>query len=65
MLWKIFGSKTDEITGEWERLHNEELFNCTPHQINSGDLIKENEMGRPCGMYGGLKKCIQGFDGET
>jgi len=26
VLRKIFGYKTDEVTGEWERLHNEELF---------------------------------------
>jgi hypothetical protein len=25
MLRKIFGPKKDEVTGEWERLHNEEL----------------------------------------
>ena len=22
----IFGHKTDEVTGEWRRLHNEELY---------------------------------------
>jgi len=25
---KIFGPKRDEITGEWRRLHNEELYNA-------------------------------------
>ena len=25
MLRKIFGAEGDEITGEWRRLHNEEL----------------------------------------
>ena len=25
MLWRIFGPRTDEATGEWRRLHNEEL----------------------------------------
>ena len=25
-LRKIFGPKTDEVTGEWRRLHNEELY---------------------------------------
>ena len=25
MLRRIFGSKRDEITGEWRKLHNEEL----------------------------------------
>jgi hypothetical protein len=27
VLWKIFGPKRDEVTGEWRRLHNEELHN--------------------------------------
>jgi hypothetical protein len=26
MLRKIFGSKSDEVTGEWRKLHNEELY---------------------------------------
>ena len=25
MLWRIFGPKRDEVTGEWRKLHNEEL----------------------------------------
>ena len=25
VLWKIFGAKKDEITGEWRKLHNAEL----------------------------------------
>jgi hypothetical protein len=24
-LWRIFGSKRDEVTRKWRRLHNEEL----------------------------------------
>jgi hypothetical protein len=32
----IFGSKTDEVTGEWRKLHNEKLMICTPHQIIFG-----------------------------
>jgi hypothetical protein len=24
---KTFGPKSDEVTGEWRRLHNEELYN--------------------------------------
>jgi hypothetical protein len=27
MLRRIFGSERDEVTGEWRRLHNEELYN--------------------------------------
>jgi hypothetical protein len=26
VLRKIFGSKRDEVTGEWRRLHKEELY---------------------------------------
>ena len=26
MLRRIFGSKRDKVTGEWRRLHNEELY---------------------------------------
>jgi hypothetical protein len=25
VLWRVFGSKRDEVTGEWRKLHNEEL----------------------------------------
>jgi hypothetical protein len=25
VLWRIFGSKRDEIRGEWRKLHDEEL----------------------------------------
>ena len=25
MLRRVFGSKRDEVTGEWRKLHNEEL----------------------------------------
>jgi hypothetical protein len=25
MLWGIFGSERDEVTGGWRKLHNEEL----------------------------------------
>jgi hypothetical protein len=26
VLRRIFGPKRDEVTGEWRKLHNEELF---------------------------------------
>jgi hypothetical protein len=25
VLWRIFGPKRDKVTGEWRKLHNEEL----------------------------------------
>jgi hypothetical protein len=36
VLRRILGSKRDEVTGEWRRLHNEELHVSTPVQISTG-----------------------------
>jgi hypothetical protein len=63
---RIFGPKSDEVTGEWRRLHNKELYAL----YSSPNIIrviksKKTEMGRTCGMYGGEERCIQGFSGET
>ena len=35
MLRRIFGPKRDEVTGEWRKLHNEELNDlyCSPNII--------------------------------
>jgi hypothetical protein len=33
VLTRIFGPKRDEVTGEWRRLHNEELQDPYPRQI--------------------------------
>jgi hypothetical protein len=33
LLRRIFGPELDEITGDWRKLHGEELRNCDPHQI--------------------------------
>ena len=32
VLWRIFGTRRDEVMGEWRRLHNEELNDlyCSP-----------------------------------
>ena len=37
VLRKIFGAKNDEITGEWRKLHNAELYawNSSPNIIRS------------------------------
>ena len=35
-LRRIFGPNRDEMTGEWRKLHNEELNDCTPHPILFG-----------------------------
>ena len=34
VLRRIFGPKTDEVTGQWRRLHNEQLYAQHHHQIS-------------------------------
>jgi hypothetical protein len=41
VLRRIFGRKRDEVTGEWRKLHNEELMVCAAHQICLGDEITD------------------------
>jgi hypothetical protein len=36
VLRRIFGPNRDEVTGEWRRLHNEELYDLNSHQILFG-----------------------------
>jgi hypothetical protein len=46
VLRRIFGPKRDEVTGEWRRLHNEELNDLyLLTQYRAGDKIEKNEMG--------------------
>jgi hypothetical protein len=33
MLRRIFGSRRDEVTGGWRKLHNEDFITCTIFQI--------------------------------
>jgi len=64
VLRRIFGPKREEVTGEWRKLHNEELnyLYCSPSVV-SGDKIEKNEMGGACSAYGREERRIQGFGG--
>jgi hypothetical protein len=44
--------KRGEVTGDGRKLHNEELLCCMWSPRCKSDQIKENEMGRACGMQG-------------
>jgi hypothetical protein len=64
VLTSIFGPKRDEVTGEWRKLHNEELHNL----YSSPDIIRQvkvKEVGRACGMHGRGEKSVQGFGGKA
>jgi hypothetical protein len=37
VLRRIFGPKRDEVTGEWRKLHNEELHNL----YSSPEIIRQ------------------------
>ena len=42
VLRRIFGPKRDEVTGEWRKLHNEELnMYCSPNNVR---VIKSRRM---------------------
>ena len=62
VLRRIFGPKRDEVTGEWRKLHNEELNDlyCSPSIVR---VIKSRRMrwsghvacmGEKRGVYRGL-----------
>jgi hypothetical protein len=48
VLRNLFGPKGEELTGEWRRLFNKELYDL----YCLGNQIKENEKGGACGTYG-------------
>jgi len=66
VLRRIAGPKTEEVTGEWRKLHNEELRDLYP-ALNIFRVIKSRRMRwaqHVADMRGG-EKCMQGLGGET
>ena len=65
VLRGIFGPKRDEVTGEWRKLHNEELNDlfCSPNIVR---VIKSRRM-RWAGHVARMEeeRCIKGFGGES
>jgi hypothetical protein len=67
LLRKIFGLSWDEVTGEWRKLHNEELNDW----YSSSDIfrvIKSRIMrlvGHVARMEENRGAYVQGFGGET
>jgi len=54
----------DDVTGEWRKVHNEELNDLyySPNIVRV--IIEKNEIGGECSTYG-REKDVQGFGGET
>jgi hypothetical protein len=66
VLRRIFGPKRDEATGEWRKLHNEELHNL----YSSPDIIRPTKsrkmrVGGACGTHGRGEKTVQDFGGKA
>jgi hypothetical protein len=53
VLRRIFGPKMDEVTGEWRKLHNEELnvLYCSPNLVR---VVKSTRM-----RWAGYVACIE------
>jgi hypothetical protein len=66
VLKRIFGPKRDDVTGDWRKLHNEELHKLVllaKHIQN--DQVKEDEMDRARSTNGGDEECVLGYCWET
>jgi hypothetical protein len=65
VLRRIFEPKKEEVTWESRRLQNEELN----HLYSSRKIIRSINsiriMDEACSTYGGDKRCLQSFGGET
>ena len=60
VLRKIVGPKRDEVTGEWRRQHNEELY-----IIYIIRVLKKTMRWVGHVAHMGREKCVQDFGGET
>ena len=66
VLRRVFGPKRDEVTGEWRKLHNEELSDLYSLP-NIVQLVKSRRMrwaGHMARMGEG-ERCAQGSGGGT
>jgi hypothetical protein len=63
VLRRVSGPKRDEVTGEWRKLHSEELNDL--YSLPNTVRIEKNEIGWACGAYGRGERCAQGVDGEA
>ena len=65
VLKRIFGSKSEERTGEWRRLRNAELNGVYSQSIMQVIKSKRMRWAGHVACMGVEERCIQGFVGET
>ena len=65
VLRRVFGPKRDEVTGEWRKLHNEELrvLYSQPNIVRVVKSRRTRWAGHVARM--GEERCAQGSSGET
>jgi hypothetical protein len=66
VLRRVFRPKRDEVTGQWRKLHNEEL-NDLYSLLNIVRVVKSRrmKMGGACSTYGRGERCTQVVGGEA
>jgi len=66
VLRRVFGPKRVKVTGEWRKLHNEELSDLysLPNIVRMVKSRGIRWVGHVARM-GGWEVCAQGFGGET
>jgi len=66
VLRGTFGSKRNEVTGEWRILHNEELYDlyCSPNIVRVMKLRRMRWAGHVAHMEE-EERCIQDLYGKT
>jgi len=53
VLRRIFGPRRDKVTGEWRKLHHDEINDLySSRNIDSGEKIEKNEMDGAYSKYG-------------